>query len=184
MILRFQDGTTKTYEVNALGLARFFHTQYECDLDQIQLVLDGNQEKKLNDTHQVVLAERSRMLHWFRDGTQLVWNGVTRIIYAGDKIEHLSFETTNHQTYLPRSMLEDMCQQVSPMQNKSPKMTKTQSKQRNQQNAGPDVTAFDFRKLPPSEIGDLGIHKRVQQWLEVSLESTVFETAELTDNHS
>jgi hypothetical protein len=167
MNLKFAtDMSTKAFEVHASGLARFLYTQFETDIDQVQLVLDGNQEKKLSETHTVVRADRSRLLHWLRDGTQLVWNGMFQLMYNGDKIEHLNFETREHQMYLPLSMLTELCPQVTPNQNRSPKLTKTQQK-RNQQ--PPD--SFDYRRLPQiqGQITDLGIHKRLQTHLEASI---------------
>jgi hypothetical protein len=65
------DKSSKIFEVNASSLPRFFYTQYESDVDQIQLLLDGAIEKTISDTHQFVQAERARMLFWFRDGTQV-----------------------------------------------------------------------------------------------------------------
>jgi len=182
MILRYDtDQSSKTFEVHAAGLARYLYTQFESDMDQLQLLLDGSQEKKISETMTVVRAERSRMLHWFRDGTQVVWNGVFQLIYNGDKIEQLMFETRDHQLYYPRSKLAELCVPISPnqVQNRSPKMTKKQQAQgRNQQNMQPEEPAFDLRKLPKTSITPFGIHRQLQTQLEVgkyALSSIIFE---------
>jgi hypothetical protein len=177
LVLRYStDGATKQFDIHASGLARFLYTQFETDINQVQLVLDGNEEKKLGATHAVVRADRSRMLHWLRDGTQLVWDGALTLIYNSDKIEFLGFETREHQTYLPRSKLEELCAQAareSPNQNRSPKLTKTQQKKqrdlnREQSGLGTQDGVFDMRRLPPTPVTHFGIHKRLQAHLEVS----------------
>jgi hypothetical protein len=72
VILKYQtDKSTKTYEVNAAALPRFFFLHYESEVDQIQLLLDGTTEKKVSETHQFAQFDRARMLYWFRDGTQV-----------------------------------------------------------------------------------------------------------------
>jgi hypothetical protein len=171
MVLRDEEkNSSKTFEVHAVGLPRYLYIQFESDIDQVQLVLDGNQEKKLSDSHTVVRAERSRMLHWFRDGTQLVWNGAFQVLYNNDKIEQLTFENREHETYYPRSQMAKLCAQVtaSPNQNRSPKMTKTQQKQqRAQQAQGAGGEGFDIRKLPKTPLTAFGIHQALQAQLEV-----------------
>ncbi|KIW01195.1 uncharacterized protein PV09_07244 [Verruconis gallopava] len=157
-------GDGKTFQVHAAGLARYFYTQFQTDIDQVQLVLDGSLEKTLSETHTLVIADRSRMLYWFRDGTQLVWNGFFTILYNNNKIEHLNFETHEHETYLPRTKLEELCVQTSPNQNRSPKLTKTKQ-QKGQQ---PSEPAFDMRRLPSTQITVFGIHKRLQAYLELA----------------
>lgn len=72
MILRSdKDKCSKTFEVNYHSLPRFFYIQYESEVDQIQLLLDGTIEKAVTESHQFVQAERARMIYWFRDGTQV-----------------------------------------------------------------------------------------------------------------
>ena len=54
MVLKFEtDNTTKAFEVHAAGLPRYLYTQFESEIDQVQLVLDGNQEKKLSETYRL-----------------------------------------------------------------------------------------------------------------------------------
>lgn len=87
-------------------------------------------------------------------------------IYAVEKMESMTFETRDHETYIPRSRLDELCAQASPDQNKSPRMTKTAGKQRNQ--AKPQATpAFDRRSLPERPCTDLGVTERIQTFLEV-----------------
>lgn len=100
---------------------------------------------------------------------QLVWNGKFQAIYAADKMENMTFETRDHETYIPRSRLEELCAQASPDQNKSPRMTKTAGKQRNQaKNQANSAAAFDRRSLPERPCTDLGVTARIQTFLEVN----------------
>ena len=158
----------KTFEVGAPALPRYFWTQYDSQVDQIQILLDGLSESHLPDNYNLVKASRSRMIYWFKDGTQLVWNGGLSAIYLGDKMENLSFETREHQQFLPRSRLEELCAQASPDQNKSPRMTKKANprNQPRQQNAQP---SFDRRMLPPSPVNEMGVTPRIQNFLEVRI---------------
>lgn len=85
------------------------------------------------------------------------------------KIDTLSFEVRDHVTYLPRGRLEELCQ-VSPNQNKSPRMTKTAGKQRNQSRQQPEPTpepGLVLRNLPKAPIGEMGVMPRIQTFLEV-----------------
>ena len=166
--MKHNDGGKKIYEINAASLPRFFYIQYQSDFNQIQILLDTNQEKILSETHQLVQADRSRMLFWFQDGTQLVWNGTFRVIYANDKIELLFFEMRDHQTYIPLSKLPELCPLVSPDQNKSPRMTKGTGKQRNQLRGQQTENTFKVRELPKPVTVDGGVTVRMQQFFEVS----------------
>lgn len=183
MVLKFEsDSSSKTFEVQAAGLPRYLYIQFESDIEQVQLLLDGNFEKKLSDTHTVVRADRAKFLHWFKDGTQLVWNGTFQVMYNGDKIENFSFENREHQTYYPRSKLVELCAAAavggSPNQNRSPKMTKNQRKMQGQNQGqgagGGDGQSFDMRRLPQTQITQFGIHKSLQTQLEVCLFQLVY----------
>lgn len=89
-------------------------------------------------------------------------------IYMAEKVESMTFETKDHETYVPRSRLEELCAQASPDQNKSPRMTKTAGKQRNQaKNQATPASTFDRRSLPERPCTDLGVTARVQSFLEV-----------------
>jgi len=99
---------------------------------------------------------------------QLIWNGKFQALYAQDKIETLTFETRDYECYIPRSRLVELCAQSSPDQNKSPRMTKTAGKQRNQaKNQAAAQPSLDPRLLPQAPVGEYGITTRVQTFLEV-----------------
>ena len=80
-------------------------------------------------------------------------------------METLKFDTVEHQQYLPRGKLEELCVQPSPDQNRSPRMTK-KSNPRNQPKQ-PQEALFDLRKLPAPRLTDYGIPERTHQFLEV-----------------
>jgi hypothetical protein len=94
-------------------------------------------------------------------------------LYFGDKIETLWFETLQHQYYIPRDKLEELCGVPSPDQNKSPKMTKNSSSKKLSQKAqqAQEVIAksFDRRNLPASPVNEYGITNRLLAWFEVSI---------------
>jgi len=80
-------------------------------------------------------------------------------------METLKFDTVEHQQYLPRGKLEELCAQPSPDQNRSPRMTK-KSNPKNQPKQ-PQEALFDLRKLPAPRVTDYGLPERTYQFLEV-----------------
>ncbi|KAF2428706.1 hypothetical protein EJ08DRAFT_316036 [Tothia fuscella] len=167
VIVKQSNGVNKTFEVNAAALPRYFFMHYENDMDQIQLLLDGTQEQNISETHQFITTNSARMVYWFRDGTQLVWNGRLTALYVGGRIDTLSFEAKEHVTYLPRTRIEELCQ-MSPDQNKSPRMTKTAAKQRNPpRQPAPAEPSLALRNLPRAPVNELGLMPRIQAFLEV-----------------
>ena len=61
----------KTFEISAPSLPRYFWMQYDGQVEQIQIVLNGNIEKTINADYHYARAEKARMLYWFKDGTQV-----------------------------------------------------------------------------------------------------------------
>jgi hypothetical protein len=62
----------KAFEISAPSLPRYFWMQYyDGEVEQIQIILNGNSEKAINDNYHYARAERARMLYWFKDGTQV-----------------------------------------------------------------------------------------------------------------
>ncbi|KAF2405003.1 hypothetical protein EJ06DRAFT_525579 [Trichodelitschia bisporula] len=84
-------------------------------------------------------------------------------------MESLQFETREHQEFIPRSKLEELCIKASPDQNKSPRMTKSAGKARNARQQPQADPAFELRHLPKPPVTDLGVTPRIQGFLEVCL---------------
>ena len=61
----------KVFEISAPSLPRYFWMQYDGQVEQIQIVLNGSNEKTINENFHLVRAEKARMLYWFKDGTQV-----------------------------------------------------------------------------------------------------------------
>jgi len=61
----------KTFEISAPSLPRYFWMQYDGQVEQIQIVLNGSIEKTINENYHYARAEKARMLYWFKDGTQV-----------------------------------------------------------------------------------------------------------------
>ena len=162
-----EKAAAKTFEVGAPSLPRYFWTQYDSHVDQIQILLDGVLESHLPDNYHSVRANRSRMIYWFKDGTELVWNGALSALYLGDRMENLTFETREHQQFIPRNRLEELCAQASPDQNKSPRITKKANPRAQQRQAA--QPSFDRRMLPPSPVNEMGVTPRIQSFLEVCI---------------
>jgi hypothetical protein len=98
------------------------------------------------------------------------------VLYCGEKMEMLSFVTTQHQYYIPGSKVDELCALPSPDQNKSPKITKTASNKRlslkaqqaqQAQQAQAQQETFDRKKLPVSPVNAYGITDRLLAWFEV-----------------
>lgn len=87
----------------------------------------------------------------------------------------LSFETQDHQQYIPRSALERLFTTPSPAmsQTQSPKMTnKPNAKQRNQQRQfqkleGPTEPYLQLSDLPSAPVVEYGVTSKTLQFLEV-----------------
>jgi hypothetical protein len=66
-------GHSKQFEIGTSLLPRYFYIQFEGDVEQVQLVLEGTNEKLASENYYYVQAERARMLYWFKDGGQVSW---------------------------------------------------------------------------------------------------------------
>lgn len=69
--LSSQTSQSKAFEVSAASMPRYFWTQFDGVVDQIQISLNGTFDNRVSDTHHAVRAERARMTYWFKDGTQV-----------------------------------------------------------------------------------------------------------------
>ncbi|KAK7569903.1 LIM-domain binding protein-domain-containing protein [Phyllosticta citricarpa] len=160
---------SKNFEICTLALPRYFYTQFQSGLDNLQLTMDGLIEKELGNACHYVESARAKFIYWYKNGTQVVHNGKLSAMFdQADKINLLSFETQEHQQYLPRLQLDSLFQQRSPQQNMqvSPKMSKKNPpNQRNQRARGePTLLLSDLIEAP---VSSWGIANSVLQFLEV-----------------
>jgi hypothetical protein len=61
----------KAFEISAPSLPRYFWMQFDGQVEQIQIVLNGHIEKNIDENYHYARAEKARMLYWFKDGTQV-----------------------------------------------------------------------------------------------------------------
>lgn len=159
----------KQFEICYTALPRYYWTQYASGVENIQVTLDGAFEKDLSGNGHIVECGRAKFIYWFRSGTQLVCTGRLIAVFSqADKMDTLSFETQDHQQYLPRASIERLFSQDSPNQKQSPRINKTNPRQRNQPRnqpaADPMITPSD---LPEPPVGGWGITNRILSYLEV-----------------
>lgn len=158
----------KNFEICNPALPRYYYTQFQSGVQNIQLTMDGITEKEFGNNCHYVESNRAKFIYWFKNGTQVVQNGKLSAMFdRDDKINLLIFETADHMQYLPRSTLEGLFHVRSPHQNMSPKMSKKNPpNQRNprMQNAEPTML---FSELPEAPVSTWGVTNPVLQFLEV-----------------
>lgn len=86
---------------------------------------------------------------------------------GSDKFEHLEFECTRHDEYLPRSEIQRVLAAQSPTMNRSPKLSKTPAKQRAMQKMQQQIDAPSLEDFPKAPVNEWGITDAVMQYLEV-----------------
>jgi hypothetical protein len=67
---------TKQFEVVTSLLPRYFWTQFDANVEQIQIILEGTQETPIGADYHHILAERARMFYWFNDGSQVRYDSI------------------------------------------------------------------------------------------------------------
>ncbi|KAF2803482.1 uncharacterized protein BDZ99DRAFT_526411 [Mytilinidion resinicola] len=175
-------GKTKQFPVSFAALPRYFYVQFDSGVENMQITIDGASEKAVGTDSNYVESHRAKIIYSFQNGTQLVAPGKLSAIYSQSnqqnepKLDLLSFETSEHQEYIPRKTLERLFTQPSPSQlsqTQSPRMTnKPNAKQRNQQRQlqKPDVPPEPFLNLsdlPQAPIDDFGVTAKTLQYLEI-----------------
>ena len=82
-----------------------------------------------------------------------------------DKLDLLEFVGQKHQEFILKDHLKTLSYQLSPNQNRSPKLSKTMGKQRNQQQEG--ETVITYSHIASAPVSDYGFTGGVQSFLEV-----------------
>lgn len=69
MTLKYSSGEeSKRFEICTAALPRFFHTQFESGVENIQVTFDGWMEKDVGNNCHYVEATRARWISWFGNG--------------------------------------------------------------------------------------------------------------------
>ncbi|KAL8946054.1 MAG: hypothetical protein Q9222_007497, partial [Ikaeria aurantiellina] len=164
------DQSTKQYEISPTPtLARYYFTQFNSGVQNIQMILEKFREHDLPNGGHIVTSEKSSFIYWLTNGHQLVTSGGLKVQFdAMSKIEVLEILTTSHDEYVPRAQLLRSATE-SPEMKHSPNQSKATGKKANQQRQKQAQAAQDqtpVAAIPNTTINDQGVTPSVQQFLE------------------
>ena len=97
---------------------------------------------------------------------QLIYSGrLVALFNQQDKLDLLEFVGQKHQEFILKDHLKQLSYPLSPNQMRSPKLSKTMGKQRNQQ---PDAElVIPYAQIASAPVSDYGFTGGVQSFLEV-----------------
>jgi hypothetical protein len=151
-------GGSKQFEISTPALARFYVTQFNTGIKQIQLVVEGARERDLPNGGHIVEAPKAYFIYSFTNECRLFTHGHLRAYFdVNNKIDMLDFTVTGHDEYVPRSMLQSL---EASEQKQSPKATKNSGKRAQKQ--APNFT------LPESMVTPNGVPSGVLDFLEMA----------------
>jgi hypothetical protein len=61
----------KSYDITFHALPRFFHTQFDSGVKNIQLIMDKTTELQPNNGRHVIETSRASMVYWFEGGSHV-----------------------------------------------------------------------------------------------------------------
>ena len=158
----------KQYEFSFSILPRYFYTLFNSGVQNVQIQADDGRESELENGGVLISCQRSSLIYWFENGSQVVWTGTIRARYnPAGYLESFEFYTLDHQEYLSRTALQASLNKSPPIPSepkKSPKTAKQQNKQRaNQQaNSTPQFT------LPESNVNSFGVASSMMMFFELA----------------
>lgn len=91
---------------------------------------------------------------------------INAVIGPGDKFDYLEFDIEGHEDFLPGNKLKQLFADESPNLTKSPKMNKTNPKQKKPPNPGRTIT-LNKAELPWSPVRNDGVTDHVRFFVEV-----------------
>ncbi|WEW57205.1 hypothetical protein PRK78_002667 [Emydomyces testavorans] len=152
---------SKQFEISTPALARYYWTQFNSGIRQIQMIVEAAVDKDLPTGGQVVESPRTFFLYWFDNGCQLVSRGAIKVYFnAHGQIDVLDIGINGHTEYVPRNLLQ---LPGSPDQKQSPKVGKALNKRLQQKPMVPPSIS-----LPASMVTDDGVPVAVMRFLEVA----------------
>ncbi|KAF2639114.1 hypothetical protein P280DRAFT_519319 [Massarina eburnea CBS 473.64] len=164
------ENRSKQFEIMAAAIPRYFFTQFNHDVDQLQITLDGAVEKS-SPTEMKVTCDRAKFIYTYENQCQVICPGKLTAFWmnSNEKMEWLQFEAAGFQQYVPHNVLlnlfiEDEINQLNAQQ--SPRMNKN-AKQKQRQLGNPEP-AITRTKLPGAEITEYGIPPILQHYLEIN----------------
>jgi hypothetical protein len=88
-----------------------------------------------------------------------------------EKMEVLQFETTGHQQFIPRSILENLfiAEEVNQLNaQQSPRMNKNAKQKQNRAQQLPAEPSMPISRLPTASVTSFGLSPSLQSYLDVS----------------
>ncbi|CAO3633378.1 unnamed protein product [Cunninghamella echinulata] len=157
---------SKTKEQNQFEIcnslvARFFHTQYECQVTSIQLTMDQTIEY-IVPRGMCLECPISSFIYRYSNGTMVILSGRTSVILEKDinhnqwKIQQWTFSCDNVEELVSRASLIDLPPPSTPTLGK-----KKITKQQQQQQAQLQQQSIIGKQVPPSLVNDWGLPDRV-----------------------
>lgn len=96
----------KSYDITFHALPRFFHTQFDSGVKNIQLVMDKTTELQPNNGRHVIENSKASMVYWFEGGSHIVATGTLRATFdPQQKMDLLEFITSSHEEYISRKLV-------------------------------------------------------------------------------
>lgn len=170
---------SKQFEIVYAALPRYFYTLFNTDVTNLQITLDGANER-VGPNEVKVTCDRAKLIYTYRNSCQVIYHGKLTAFWSGsDKMEWLMFDGTGHEQYIPLNALRQMFVQPSPNQmnpNQSPRMkNKKQAMQRAAQEPGEPY--LPLNKLISAGATDYGLPHGLQNYLEVRDRITLVPSA-------
>lgn len=149
-------------------VARFFHTQYECQVTSIKLTMDQTMEYILPQG-MMVECPVSSFIYRYDNDTMVVLTGHTSIVLRADlgqsnlKIQHWNFTCHQVEEFISRNSVTDVAPAPPPT---PPVTTKKKGKQQPQQH--PQQQNPPGKQVPESLVNEYGLPERVYSLLKVT----------------
>lgn len=70
----------KSYDITFHALPRFFHTQFDSGVKNIQLVMDKTTELQPNNGRHVIENSKASMVYWFEGGSHVSVHLPSRVV--------------------------------------------------------------------------------------------------------
>uniref|UniRef100_A0A8H7N1Q0 Uncharacterized protein n=1 Tax=Bionectria ochroleuca TaxID=29856 RepID=A0A8H7N1Q0_BIOOC len=169
--------TDKQYEIAFPAIARYFHTNFNSGVKNMQLIMDkGTQDRALPGDCYCIENPRASLVYWFETGSHLVASGTLRAQFdAEQKIDLFEFVTTGHEEYISRKQVIDAAKPVHNWMKEwrtvnaetkgSPELSKKGKGRplRSPQSHPPEL----LPDLPESAVNSKGVTDAVHQFLEI-----------------
>lgn len=160
---------TKQFEIVYAALPRYFYTLFNTDVTNLQITLDGANEK-VGPNEVKVTCDRAKLIYTYKNSCQVVYHGKLTAFWSGsDKMEWLMFDGTGHEQFLPLNALRQMFVQPSPNQMNPTQSPRMKNKKQALQRAGqePPEPYLPLNKLISAGATDYGLPHGLQNYLEV-----------------